>query len=150
MEIIDFCDAANEWGSVVPIPAHEAERMIMLADQRRVADLEHRPQDDAQERTSGHRRLSSTDPMGSLHIETQSLQDNNHNYAVSFGPTIQSSCKADLDSISEAESWDPMNLERVDTQVIGRSLGNGNSWLRIVTQLRRLDAHYDGRILFGE
>lgn len=40
LDIIDFCDAAGEWGSVVPIPAKEADRMIELAEQRRVADLE--------------------------------------------------------------------------------------------------------------
>ncbi|KAL6708585.1 hypothetical protein ACN47E_002566 [Coniothyrium glycines] len=40
LAIIDFCDAASEWGSTVPIPAREAERMIELADQRRIADLE--------------------------------------------------------------------------------------------------------------
>lgn len=39
LHIIDFCDAAGEWGSTVPIPAREAERMIELADQRRIADL---------------------------------------------------------------------------------------------------------------
>jgi hypothetical protein len=39
LDIIDFCDAAGEWGSTVPIPAREAERMIELADQRRIADL---------------------------------------------------------------------------------------------------------------
>ncbi|KAF2851582.1 hypothetical protein T440DRAFT_53483 [Plenodomus tracheiphilus IPT5] len=38
--IIDFCDAAGEWGSIVPIPAGEADRMIELAHQRRVADLD--------------------------------------------------------------------------------------------------------------
>jgi hypothetical protein len=40
LDIIDFCDAAGEWGSVVPIPAKEAERMIELAEQRRIADVE--------------------------------------------------------------------------------------------------------------
>lgn len=40
LDIIDFCDAAGEWGSIVPIPALEAERMIELAEQRRVADLD--------------------------------------------------------------------------------------------------------------
>lgn len=38
--MIDFCDAAGEWGSIFPIPAREADRMIELADQRRIADLE--------------------------------------------------------------------------------------------------------------
>lgn len=38
--IINFCDAASEWGSIVPIPAHEAERMIELANQRHIADVE--------------------------------------------------------------------------------------------------------------
>jgi hypothetical protein len=42
LDIIDFCDAAGEWGSIVPIPAKEAERMIELADQRRIADLSNR------------------------------------------------------------------------------------------------------------
>ncbi|USP78096.1 hypothetical protein yc1106_05370 [Curvularia clavata] len=37
-EIIDFCDAAAEWGSNVPIPAREADKMIELAGQRRIAD----------------------------------------------------------------------------------------------------------------
>jgi hypothetical protein len=40
LDIIDFCDAAGEWGSIVPIPAREAERMIELANQMRIADLE--------------------------------------------------------------------------------------------------------------
>ncbi|KAF1918570.1 hypothetical protein BDU57DRAFT_446291 [Ampelomyces quisqualis] len=40
LDIIDFCDAAGEWGSVLPIPAREADRMIELADQRRIADLD--------------------------------------------------------------------------------------------------------------
>jgi hypothetical protein len=40
LDIIDFCDAAGEWGSIVPIPAKEAERMIELAEQRRIADVE--------------------------------------------------------------------------------------------------------------
>jgi hypothetical protein len=42
LAVIDFCDAAAEWGSTVPIPEREAERMIELADQRRIADLEER------------------------------------------------------------------------------------------------------------
>lgn len=33
-------DAAGEWGLVVPLPASEAERMVALADRRRVGDLE--------------------------------------------------------------------------------------------------------------
>lgn len=46
--MIDFCDAACEWGSIVPIPAREADRMIVLADQRRIAALGARqpPQND--------------------------------------------------------------------------------------------------------
>ncbi|RMZ70420.1 hexose transporter [Pyrenophora seminiperda CCB06] len=40
LDIINFCDAAGEWGSIVPIPAHEADRMLELADRRRVADLD--------------------------------------------------------------------------------------------------------------
>jgi hypothetical protein len=51
VDIIDFCDAAGEWGSVVPIPAKEADRMIELAEQRRVADLEER----RAERDEGYR-----------------------------------------------------------------------------------------------
>jgi len=48
LDIIDFCDAAAEWGSTVPIPAREADRMIELANQRRIADLEEirAPRDD--------------------------------------------------------------------------------------------------------
>jgi hypothetical protein len=42
LEIIDFCDAAGEWGSTVPIPTREADRMIELADQRRIMDLDDR------------------------------------------------------------------------------------------------------------
>jgi hypothetical protein len=42
LDIIDFCDAAGEWGSILPIPAREADRMIELADQRRIADLDER------------------------------------------------------------------------------------------------------------
>jgi hypothetical protein len=46
--MIDFCDAACEWGSIVPIPAREADRMIVLAEQRRIAALGTReaPQND--------------------------------------------------------------------------------------------------------
>jgi hypothetical protein len=51
MNIINFCDAAGEWGSIVPIPAHEAEIMIELADQRPIADLEN-PQPRFEERES--------------------------------------------------------------------------------------------------
>jgi hypothetical protein len=40
LEIINFSDAASEWGSVVPIPASEADRMIALAEQRPIARLE--------------------------------------------------------------------------------------------------------------
>ncbi|EOA90557.1 uncharacterized protein SETTUDRAFT_159129 [Exserohilum turcica Et28A] len=36
--IIDFSDAAAEWGSTVPIPVSEAPRMMMLAGQRLLAD----------------------------------------------------------------------------------------------------------------
>ncbi|KAL5114004.1 hypothetical protein ACEQ8H_008109 [Pleosporales sp. CAS-2024a] len=43
LDMIDFCDAAGEWGSTVPIPAHEADRMIALAAQRRIADLDEAP-----------------------------------------------------------------------------------------------------------
>ncbi|KAJ4987669.1 hypothetical protein SVAN01_06836 [Stagonosporopsis vannaccii] len=39
-EIIDFADAAGEWGSIVHIPHGEAKRMLELADQRRIADRE--------------------------------------------------------------------------------------------------------------
>lgn len=42
LDVIDFCDAAGEWGSVVPIPAKEADRMVELAEQRRIADFEKR------------------------------------------------------------------------------------------------------------
>lgn len=38
--MIDFCDAASEWGSIVPLPAQEASRMVELADQRRIASDE--------------------------------------------------------------------------------------------------------------
>ncbi|UPX17343.1 uncharacterized protein EKO05_0007705 [Ascochyta rabiei] len=38
LEMIDFSDAALEWGSVVRLPASEMQRMIALADRRRVAD----------------------------------------------------------------------------------------------------------------
>jgi hypothetical protein len=40
LDIINFCDAAGEWGSILPIPAHEAERMVELADRRKIADLD--------------------------------------------------------------------------------------------------------------
>jgi hypothetical protein len=40
LEIINFSDAAGEWGSVIPIPASEADRMIALAEQRQVAYLQ--------------------------------------------------------------------------------------------------------------
>lgn len=39
MDLIDFSDAAAEWGSIVPLPASEADRMIELADNRRIADI---------------------------------------------------------------------------------------------------------------
>lgn len=39
LEIINFSDAASEWGSVVPIPACEAARMMELAGQRRIAEF---------------------------------------------------------------------------------------------------------------
>ncbi|EUC30421.1 hypothetical protein COCCADRAFT_39332 [Bipolaris zeicola 26-R-13] len=61
LEIIEFCDAANEWGSSVPIPAREAERMIELAGQRRIADLERsQKHEEEQLRSSGHPRFEST------------------------------------------------------------------------------------------
>ncbi|CAI9628792.1 hypothetical protein GT037_001839 [Alternaria burnsii] len=40
LDIIDFCDAAAEWGSMLPIPVHEAEKMVELADRRKVADVD--------------------------------------------------------------------------------------------------------------
>ncbi|KAH6625227.1 hypothetical protein C7974DRAFT_455144 [Boeremia exigua] len=43
LEIINFADAAREWGSTVHVPEREAKRMLELADQRRVADLTKRP-----------------------------------------------------------------------------------------------------------
>lgn len=42
LAIVDFCDAAAEWGSTVPMPVKEAERMVELAGMRRVAVLERR------------------------------------------------------------------------------------------------------------
>ncbi|RYO59768.1 hypothetical protein AA0113_g7535 [Alternaria arborescens] len=39
-DIVDFCDAAAEWGSMLPIPVHEAEKMVELADRRRIADVD--------------------------------------------------------------------------------------------------------------
>jgi hypothetical protein len=39
-EMIDFVDAAREWGSTVPLPRDEAEGILKIADQRLVADLE--------------------------------------------------------------------------------------------------------------
>jgi hypothetical protein len=42
LDIIDFSDAAGEWGSIVPIPEREANRMIELAEQRQIADLDSR------------------------------------------------------------------------------------------------------------
>ncbi|CBX98568.1 hypothetical protein IAQ61_007805 [Plenodomus lingam] len=47
LAVINFSDAAGEWGSTVSIPAREADRMIELADQRRVADLDSRPESGA-------------------------------------------------------------------------------------------------------
>ena len=38
--MIDFVDAATEWGSSVPLPRDEAEIILKMADQRLVADLE--------------------------------------------------------------------------------------------------------------
>jgi hypothetical protein len=42
LELIDFADAAGEWGSIVPLPASEAKRMVALADGRHIADLDQR------------------------------------------------------------------------------------------------------------
>jgi len=39
LAIINFSDAAFEWGSMVPLPAREAERMLELAAQRCIADF---------------------------------------------------------------------------------------------------------------
>ena len=63
LDLIDFCDAAAEWGSIVPIPAREADRMIELADQRRIADLERRqaPRDERQ-----HYEVCPSNLMSSL------------------------------------------------------------------------------------
>ncbi|ENI09055.1 hypothetical protein COCC4DRAFT_36662 [Bipolaris maydis ATCC 48331] len=55
LETIDFCDAANEWGSSVPIPACEAERMIELANQRRIADLDRSQRREEGQHTSARR-----------------------------------------------------------------------------------------------
>lgn len=38
IDIIEFVDAASEWGSVVRIPAQEAKRMEYLANARRIAE----------------------------------------------------------------------------------------------------------------
>lgn len=40
--MINFSDAALEWGSVVLLPADEMARMIALGDQRRIADIDER------------------------------------------------------------------------------------------------------------
>jgi hypothetical protein len=39
-EIVDFVDAAMEWGSVVLVPRDEAEGILKMVEQRLVADLE--------------------------------------------------------------------------------------------------------------
>ncbi|KAG9201060.1 hypothetical protein G6514_006440 [Epicoccum nigrum] len=49
-EAIDFVHAAAEWGSVVLLPEKEAERMMMLAERRRLADLERDHADDRKSR----------------------------------------------------------------------------------------------------
>ncbi|KAF1927550.1 uncharacterized protein M421DRAFT_41788, partial [Didymella exigua CBS 183.55] len=38
-EIVDFVDAATEWGSTVPVPRDESENILKMADWRLVADL---------------------------------------------------------------------------------------------------------------
>lgn len=44
LALVDFADAAYEWGSIVPLPAHEAQRLTQLAGQRRIAhSLQERP-----------------------------------------------------------------------------------------------------------
>ncbi|KAF1349335.1 hypothetical protein EJ07DRAFT_140267, partial [Lizonia empirigonia] len=40
-EMIDFADAALEWGSVVRLPASELRRMVGQANQRRIAVVNH-------------------------------------------------------------------------------------------------------------
>ncbi|KAF9693044.1 hypothetical protein EKO04_009062 [Ascochyta lentis] len=47
LEMIDFSDAALEWGSVVLLPASDMQRMLALADQRRIAGSEPRDTGDA-------------------------------------------------------------------------------------------------------
>ncbi|OAL49039.1 hypothetical protein IQ07DRAFT_512433 [Pyrenochaeta sp. DS3sAY3a] len=44
LALVDFADAAFEWGSTVPLPAYEAQRLTHLAGQRRIAhSLQERP-----------------------------------------------------------------------------------------------------------
>ncbi|KAG9193573.1 hypothetical protein G6011_03608 [Alternaria panax] len=69
IDIIDFCDAAGEWGSILPIPANEAKRMVELADGRRIADLDetHRqpPRFDSREELHDRRQSRYTEQEGS-------------------------------------------------------------------------------------
>lgn len=36
--MVDFADAAAEWGSVVKLPGHHAQRIEFLSSQRRLAE----------------------------------------------------------------------------------------------------------------
>lgn len=39
LDLVDFADAAAEWGLVVLLPAAEAERIVALAEGRGVVEL---------------------------------------------------------------------------------------------------------------
>ncbi|CAO2651780.1 Nn.00g000630.m01.CDS01 [Neocucurbitaria sp. VM-36] len=72
LDMIDFCDAASEWGSIVPLPAREANRMIELADQRQIADLSEsrRLRDDGHLLRARGDRLPSRDDGHYIEVES--------------------------------------------------------------------------------
>ncbi|KAH6882006.1 hypothetical protein BKA58DRAFT_11699 [Alternaria rosae] len=71
LEIVNFCDAAGEWGSILPIPAREAERMIELADRRRIVDLDEHDR----QRLQYEDREGSRDCMQSRSEDREELLD---------------------------------------------------------------------------
>ncbi|KAF3009806.1 hypothetical protein E8E13_010131 [Curvularia kusanoi] len=61
-EMIDFVHAAAEWGSTVLVPEREAERMMVLAERRRVADFER--EERGQRRRSVHFEMDEREERG--------------------------------------------------------------------------------------
>jgi hypothetical protein len=80
LSIIDFCDAAGEWGSILPIPAHEAEKMVELADRRKIADL-----------GESHQQKSRYEEWEESHGQRQSRFDNREELQDQRGPRFKPS-----------------------------------------------------------